>query len=124
MGIAEAQRLGIVDRVLAGNEPAREALVRLAAEAGSDPGFARRLSDKTRRREADEIEKPLQAYLDEELRRMGPNFCGFDPSYHVARYNFIHKVPKSRISLTIADHRSRRATKPHFVDKLALAARP
>jgi len=23
------------------------------------------------------------------------NFYGFDPSYHVARYNFVRKVPKS-----------------------------
>jgi putative two-component system protein, hydrogenase maturation factor HypX/HoxX len=37
------------------------------------------------------------------------NFYGFDPSYHVARYNFIHKVPKSRTPLTIASHRSPRA---------------
>ena len=29
------------------------------------------------------------------------NFYGFDPSYHVARYNFIHKVPKSRTPRTL-----------------------
>ncbi|WP_025035370.1 hydrogenase maturation protein [Bradyrhizobium sp. DOA9] len=110
MGVAEAQRLGIVDRVLAGNELARDALLKLAADAGSDPGFALCLADKRRRREADESEKPLQAYRDEELRRMRLNFYGFDPSYHVARYNFIQKVPKSRTPLTIANHRSRRAT--------------
>jgi putative two-component system hydrogenase maturation factor HypX/HoxX len=33
------------------------------------------------------------------------NFYGFDPSYHVARYNFVYKVPKSRTPLTIARHR-------------------
>ncbi len=108
MGVAEAQRLGIVDRVLASAECGRESLVRLAAAAASDRGFAARLADKKRRRAADEAEKPLQAFRDEELRRMGLNFYGFDPSYHVARYNFIHKVPKSRTPLTIAGHRSRR----------------
>jgi hypothetical protein len=36
------------------------------------------------------------------------NFYGFDPSYHVARYNFIHKIAKSRTPLTLARHRSRR----------------
>jgi putative two-component system hydrogenase maturation factor HypX/HoxX len=34
------------------------------------------------------------------------NFFGFDPSYHVARYNFIHKIPKSRTPLTLARHRA------------------
>lgn len=109
MGVAEARRLGLVDRVLAGDELTPENLVKLAAAAASDHGFAKRLADKRRRREADESDKPLQAYRDEELRRMKLNFYGFDPSYHVARYNFIHKVPKSRTPLTIANHRLRRA---------------
>lgn len=109
MGVAEARRLGLVDRVLAGDELIPGSLVKLAAAAASDRGFARRLAEKNGRRAADEAEKPLQAYRDEELRRMKLNFYGFDPSYHVARYNFIHKVPKSRTPLTIANHRSRRA---------------
>ena len=109
MGVAEAQRLGIVDRVLAKDELVREGLVKLAAASALDQGFARRLAEKAGRRAADEAEKPLQAYRDDELRRMRLNFYGFDPSYHVARYNFIHKVPKSRTPLTIANHRSRRA---------------
>ena len=108
MGVAEARRLGIVDRVLARDELAPESLVRRAAAIGSDQGSAARLTDKKSRRAADEAERPLQAYRDEELRRMRLNFYGFDPSYHVARYNFIHKVPKSRTPLTIAHHRSRR----------------
>lgn len=33
------------------------------------------------------------------------NFYGFDPSYHVARFNFVHKVAKSRTPLTVALHR-------------------
>lgn len=108
MGVVEAQRLGLVDRVLARRELTRESLVALAAAVGADPGFAARLPDKKSCRVADEAKKPLQAYRDEELRRMRLNFYGFDPSYHVARYNFIHKVPKSRTPLTIANHRSRR----------------
>jgi putative two-component system protein, hydrogenase maturation factor HypX/HoxX len=109
MGAAEAQRLGIVDRVLSGAELADASLIRRGAATMSDPDFAVRLAGKQKRRAADEAEKPLQAYRDEELRRMKLNFYGFDPSYHVARYNFIHKVPKSRTPLTIASHRSPRA---------------
>lgn len=109
MGVAEARRLGIVDRVLSGDVLADASLVKLGSAMASDAGFASRLAAKRQRRAADEAEKPLQCYRDEELRRMKLNFYGFDPSYHVARYNFIHKVPKSRTPLTIAGHRSRRA---------------
>ena len=60
------------------------------------------------RRAADEALKPLAAYRAEELERMRLNFFGFDPSYHVARYNFVRKVPKSRTPLYLARHRARR----------------
>jgi putative two-component system protein, hydrogenase maturation factor HypX/HoxX len=56
----------------------------------------------------DEAEKPLAAYRAEELARMRLNFYGFDPSYHVARHSFIHKIAKSRTPLTLARHRSQR----------------
>jgi putative two-component system hydrogenase maturation factor HypX/HoxX len=109
MGVAEARRLGIVDRVLSGEALADASLVKFGTAMASDADFAMRLAAKRQRRAADEAEKPLQSYRDGELRRMKLNFYGFDPSYHVARYNFIHKVPKSRTPLTIAVHRSRRA---------------
>ena len=66
-----------------------------------------RIADKRQRREGDEAHKPLEAYRDEQLTCMRLNFYGFDPSYHIARYNFIHKIPKSRTPLTLARHRSR-----------------
>ena len=37
------------------------------------------------------------------------NFYGFDSSYHVARYNFVCKVPRSRTPLWLARHRGRTA---------------
>jgi hypothetical protein len=33
------------------------------------------------------------------------NFYGFDPSYHVARYHFVHKVPHAWTPLHLARHR-------------------
>jgi putative two-component system hydrogenase maturation factor HypX/HoxX len=33
------------------------------------------------------------------------NFFGFDPSYHVARYHFVHKLPKARTPSFLARHR-------------------
>ena len=47
----------------------------------------------------------LQAYREEELAQMKRNFWGFDPSFHVARYNFVCKVPRSRTPLYLARHR-------------------
>ncbi len=108
MGVAEARRLGLVDRVLPG-EPLADATITLIAQTlAADPAIEARIADKRHRREADETERPLEAYRADELARMRLNFYGFDPSYHVARYNFIHKVPKSRTPLTLARHRSRR----------------
>ena len=71
--------------------------------------FAARLSAKKACRDRDEASKPLAAYRDEELERMRLNFYGFDSSYHVARYNFVRKVPKARTPLYLARHRSRSA---------------
>ena len=65
------------------------------------------LAEKQARRAVDEAQKPLSAYREEELDRMRRNFYGFDPSYHIARHNFVHKVPKSRTPVTIARHRDR-----------------
>ena len=109
MGITEARRLGLVDRIL----PSRSrgdssAIVLIARTLAMDTALEARLADKRQRREAEESEKPLAAYRAEELGRMRLNFYGFDPSYHVARYNFIHKVPQSRTPLTLARHRSQR----------------
>ncbi len=113
MGVAEARRLGLVDRILPPS--ARHDPTVIAATArglASDAEREARLADKRRRRAADEAEKPLDAYRAEEMARMRLNFYGVDPSYHVARYNFIHKIPKSRTPLTLARHRSRQRPAP------------
>jgi putative two-component system protein, hydrogenase maturation factor HypX/HoxX len=110
MGVAEASRLGLIDRLLpdsARRNP--EAIVGMARALAADEALERRIAGKRRRREREERQKPLEAYRAEELARMHRNFFGFDPSYHVARYNFIYKVPKSRTPLPLARHRARRA---------------
>jgi putative two-component system hydrogenase maturation factor HypX/HoxX len=85
----------------------RQVVNRARALAASD-AHAGRLEEKRERRQRDETHKPLARYRDEELDKMRLNFYGFDPSYHVARYNFVYKVPKSRTPLTIARHRRTR----------------
>jgi putative two-component system hydrogenase maturation factor HypX/HoxX len=108
MGVAEAARLGLIDESLGGTAAEFRTRVLERAEAlASDPAFPQLLADKARRRAGDEAEKPLDAYRAEELERMRMNFYGFDPSYHVARSNFIRDVAKSRTPATIATHRRR-----------------
>ena len=110
MGAAEASELKLVDQVLDADprhfvEQVRE----LSQLTLSAPAFEEHLQYKNARRHADESIKPLERYREEELEKMKRNFYGFDPSYHVARYNFVYKVPKSRTPLTIARHRRRSA---------------
>ncbi len=110
MGVAEAHRLGLIDRVLRPSSRDLAAPIALIARTlAMDDNFDARLADKNRRRARDEAEKPLDAYRAEELARIRLNFYGFDASYHVARHNFIRKIPKSRTPLTLARHRSQRS---------------
>jgi putative two-component system hydrogenase maturation factor HypX/HoxX len=102
MGMAEAKRLGLVDDAFGFSigDFLSEMLKRLR-----NLDVAPLLTNKQTRRAADEAIKPLESYRAEELERMKLNFYGFDPSYHVARYNFIFKIPKSRTPLYLARHR-------------------
>jgi putative two-component system protein, hydrogenase maturation factor HypX/HoxX len=106
MGARQACAMGLLDDWFGSDKQdfGRQVVDRASAMAASDVG-AGLLKEKRSRRQCDEASKPLGRYRDEELERMRLNFYGFDPSYHVARYNFVYKVPKSRTPLTIASHR-------------------
>lgn len=112
MGADEALRLGLADRIIEKRRGEFSATVSAWARSLTlDPALPGLLAAKREQRAADEAAKPLAAFRSEELQRMRRNFYGFDPSYHVARYNFVHKIPKSRTPVTIAHHRNRsRAT--------------
>jgi putative two-component system protein, hydrogenase maturation factor HypX/HoxX len=106
LGAAEAAASGFVDASF-GDEPSefeRELVQRAASLAGS-ADFAEQLAAKLQRRHDDEAVKPLAAYRAEELRQMQRNFFGFDPSYHVARHNFVAKTPHSWTPRHLAIHR-------------------
>ena len=106
MGTVEAGALGLVDeRIDLPPERFGEEVARRAEALANSADLVRLLEAKRARRREDEARRPLESYRADELERMHMNFYGFDPSYHVARYNFVHKVPKSRTPLTIAKHR-------------------
>jgi putative two-component system hydrogenase maturation factor HypX/HoxX len=106
MGTREARSLGLIDHVFdAAAAGFSDAVKQRSTGLAQAPDFAACLASRNARRVADEQQRPLQNYRDRELERMHRNFFGFDPSYHVARYNFVHKVPRSRTPLTLACHR-------------------
>ncbi len=103
---AQAAQQGLIDAAFGRDAGSflREVKRRAQALAESDD-YAARLAAKRERRAADEAAKPLQAYREEELARMRRNFYGFDPSYHVARYHFVHKMPHAWTPRHLALHR-------------------
>jgi putative two-component system hydrogenase maturation factor HypX/HoxX len=107
MGSQEAVAVGLADARFGHDSQAfLAAAIRRAIAMAADPHYADSLRDKRRQRAEDEAAKPLERYREEELERMKLNFYGFDPSYHVARYHFVHKLPKARTPYYLARHRA------------------
>ena len=106
VGAAEAREIGLIDGCFGTDREDFLARVEQIAEGlAASPDYHALLQEKVARRERDEREKPLDAYRAEELQHMKLNFYGFDPSYHVARYNFVYKIPHAWTPLYLARHR-------------------
>jgi putative two-component system hydrogenase maturation factor HypX/HoxX len=109
MGATQAKALGLADDVVPGRGDIFVAGVMARARQLVGSGmFAQLIAAKQATRARDEAQKPLSTWRAEELVGMRRSFYGADPSYHVARNNFVRKVPKARTPLTIAGHRSLR----------------
>ena len=106
IGVQSACALGLIDAWLPGTAEAFEAeVLERAAKFSENPQYEAKMTEKRVRREADEAARPLQQYRDDELARMRRNFYGFDPSYHVARHQFVYRVPHSWTPRHLARHR-------------------
>lgn len=103
---ADACRLGLIDACDDGPREGYETRVieRALALAGSY-NHPEQVAAKQARRAADEAHCPLARYREQELARMHRNFYGFDPSYHVARHHFVHKLPHAWTPRHLATHR-------------------
>lgn len=113
VGAQQAQGVGFLDECFGESfEAFRLELDERARALANDPGFPRLLAEKHLRRARHEQSKPLARYRAEELEHMKLNFYGFDPSYHVARYNFVYKIPHSWTPLHLALHRRLGAATP------------
>ncbi len=101
-----AQAMGLVDEIIGGTPATFLAEARSRARLwAARADLAAWLQAKQARRAHDEAQKSLQAYRDEELARMHRNFFGFDPSYHIARSNFVRRVLPSWTPRHLAVHR-------------------
>jgi putative two-component system hydrogenase maturation factor HypX/HoxX len=106
MSARGAAELGLVDAVFGDSHDDFLTGVRThAAALAAGPDLPELLRGKQSERRRDEAAKPLREYREEELAAMRRNFYGFDPSYHVARSNFVRRVAPSRTPLHLATHR-------------------
>ncbi len=106
IGAAAAQAMGLIDRCV--DLPARAFAVEATTHAlalAASHNVGDRIATKQRQRLADEAVRPLADHRKDELARMHRNFYGFDPSYHVARYHFVHKLPHAWTPRHLAVHR-------------------
>jgi putative two-component system hydrogenase maturation factor HypX/HoxX len=107
LSAADALAMKLIDQVLASDACGLEQEVRrFAAAIVADPQTGARIAAKREQRERDEAAKPLTEYRKQELARMHRNFYGFDPSYHVARYHFVQKLPHAWTPRHLALHRN------------------
>lgn len=108
VGAVEAKDMGLIDDCFGTDILSfRTAVEKIAEGLANSPDLDKIFQEKKRRREEDEKKKSLESYRVEEMEHMRLNFFGFDPSYHVARYNFVYKIPHSRTPPHLAKHRNR-----------------
>jgi putative two-component system hydrogenase maturation factor HypX/HoxX len=106
LGAAQAAREGLIDACIDAEAQAFEhRVVADALALAVSHNRPQRVAAKRARRAADEARRPLAAYRQDELSRMHRNFYGFDPSYHVARYHFVHQLPHAWTPRHLAVHR-------------------
>jgi putative two-component system hydrogenase maturation factor HypX/HoxX len=102
----DAQRMGLIDGCMDTGTAALETkVIPHALALALTYNLPDRILQKQQIRAADEATRPLADYRKEELSRMHRNFYGFDPSYHVARYHFVHKLPHAWTPRHLAVHR-------------------
>jgi putative two-component system protein, hydrogenase maturation factor HypX/HoxX len=93
MGTALAKKLGFIDDYF-GDDIAtfRQMVEQKASAIANSTEFNWLLAEKKSRRAADEATRPLAEYRKEELAHMWENFYGPSRAYHVARFQFVHKI--------------------------------
>ncbi|EDP75032.1 hydrogenase maturation protein [Hydrogenivirga sp. 128-5-R1-1] len=109
----EAKRIGLIEGVF-GRTPSefRRELKRRVEEFVRSRDFMKFIKEKRRERTSPEWLELIERCRKEELEHMKLNFYGFDTSYHIARYYFVHRVPHFRTPPYLAIHRRLGFTQP------------
>jgi len=106
LGGEQARRMGIVDECFGADmESFRNEVKKRAQDLSAMPDHQERIAAKIEIRHRDEASQPLAQYRELELAGMQRNFYGFDPGYHYARYQFVHKAPHSWTPRHLCRHR-------------------
>ncbi|EMR01012.1 hydrogenase maturation protein [Cesiribacter andamanensis] len=93
LSTARAKAIGFLDNAFGDSVADFQYLLRQKAAAlAISLYYDSMLEQKRKERLADELACPLEKYREEELRQMQLNFFGEDPSYHLARFHFVHKI--------------------------------
>ncbi|MEU3825095.1 hydrogenase maturation protein [Streptomyces sp. NPDC029080] len=91
---ATAHRIGLVDRLVpAAPQDFAAEVGRLATDLAATAGLDRLLAEKAAARTADEHERPLARYREDELARMHAVFFDPEAPYHALRAAFVRKTP-------------------------------
>ena len=107
MSAKRGKIIGLIDDVISGDHDSFWSEVHQYAQSiNNSQSLSTLLDKKSKKLESDNLQKPIDSYRAMEMEKMVLNFYGFDPSYHVARYNFIRKRPISWTPLYLAKHRS------------------
>jgi len=103
---ADAWRMGLIDVCDKGPREGYETrIIERALALAAVYNHAEQVMAKQARRAIDEAHSTLARYREQELARMHRNFYGFDPSYHIARHHFVHKLPHAWTPRHLAIHR-------------------
>ena len=106
LGAEQALRMGIADACIGGSMASfRNEVKKRALELSIMPDYGEHLAAKAGMRQREESIKPLVLYREAELAEMRRNFYGFDPSYHYARHQFVHKAPHAWTPRHLCRHR-------------------
>jgi putative two-component system protein, hydrogenase maturation factor HypX/HoxX len=109
LGTQKALETGLIDHAFGGSvQQFCHWLQSFAESTARSPHADRKLVEKKERRARENLIKPIDQYRAEELQRMWTNFYGSDPSYHLARKAFVHKLSLLETPPHLAKHRSGR----------------
>ena len=83
----------------------REILKNKIKEFINSPEYHKFIENKKKERTNPKWLEEIKKAREHELERMKLNFYGFDTSYHIARYYFVHRKPHFRTPPYLAKHR-------------------